>query len=281
MDCYLCKTSKFDKVDGIVRDVPDISILKCRECGLIFLENFDHINDDFYEKSKMIEGEVTIESWRGETHFDDLRRFNLVKNQADNKRLLDFGTGNGQFLEMMKKVSSSVTGVELDETTRRYLTNNDVRCVKSFDELDKEEFDVITAFHVLEHLSDPIALLKKASSMLSREGKIVVEVPNSDDALLSLYSSKEFSCFTYWGCHLMYFNEFSLKNVITAAGLKCRSMTQIQRYPLSNHLYWLSHKKPGGHKLWNFLNSEKLEVEYQEILRSLKMCDTIVAEITL
>jgi len=38
------------EVIGKVRDVPDMSVLKCKTCGLVFLENFDHIDDNFYER---------------------------------------------------------------------------------------------------------------------------------------------------------------------------------------------------------------------------------------
>ena len=52
-------------------------------------------------------------------------------------------------------------------------------------------------FHVIEHLKDPVNLLKKASHFLKDDSKIFLEIPNADDVLLSLYKSKDFSKFTY------------------------------------------------------------------------------------
>ena len=54
------------------------------------------------------------------------------------------------------------------------------------------------------------------------------------------------------------------------------NIEQFQRYPLSNHLYWLSHGKPGGHELWNFLNNKNLAKSYENELSKLGKCDTII-----
>ena len=77
----------------------------------------------------------------------------------------------------------------------------------------------------------------------------------------------------------MLFDEDNIKQIIKKAGLKAHNVEQIQRYPLSNHLFWLSKQKPGGHEKWSFLNSETLEREYERILGSQGMCDTIMVEV--
>lgn len=59
------------------------------------------------------------------------------------------------------------------------------------------KYDIITAFHVVEHLQDSIAILKELSSCLKENGKMIIEVPNADDALLTIYKSKAFREFTY------------------------------------------------------------------------------------
>jgi len=51
--------------------------------------------------------------------------------------------------------------------------------------------------------------------------------------------------------------------------------TQLQRYSIGNHLYWLAKGKPGGHKIWKDMESDALNIAYEEKLRELKMCDTI------
>ena len=117
-----------------------------------------------------------------------------------------------------------------------------------------DRVDIITLWHVLEHLEDPISMLKQLKEKLELNGKIYIEVPNADDALLSLYENKNFADFTYWRCHLYLYTNKTLREVIEKAGLRVSFVTQIQRYPLSNTLYWLAKGKPGGHVKWSSLN---------------------------
>ena len=82
--------------------------------------------------------------------------------------------------------------------------------------------------------------------MLAKNGRMVIEVPSSEDVLLTLYDSEAFQRFTYWSQHLYLFNAETLRKLAEQAGLRIVSIQQYQRYPLSNHLYWLSQDKPGG-----------------------------------
>ena len=142
-------------------------------------------------------------------------------------------------------------------------------------------YDLITAFHVVEHLSDPIAVLKTLAAKLSKNGRMIVEVPSSEDALLTLYDSSAFQHFTYWSQHLFLFNAETLRRLAKQAGLRIVSIQQYQRYPLSNHLHWLSQGKPGGHKKWAFLDSPELKTAYANALASVAKCDTLIAHLEL
>ena len=140
-----------------------------------------------------------------------------------------------------------------------------------------EGYDLISAFHVIEHLPDPKEILKSLASMLAKNGRIVIEVPSSEDALLTLYESEDFQNFTYWSQHLFLFNPETLRQLAVQAGLRVVSIQQYQRYSLSNHLYWLSQGKPGGHKQWSFLDTPALNEAYKSSLASIGKCDTILA----
>jgi len=76
---------------------------------------------------------------------------------------------------------------------------------------------------------------------------------------------------------LYLFNVFTLKKLAEQAGLNVLSIQHIQRYPLSNHLYWLRHGKPGGHQKWAFLDSQNLHEAYTSALAKIGKTDTIVA----
>jgi 2-polyprenyl-3-methyl-5-hydroxy-6-metoxy-1,4-benzoquinol methylase len=282
-ECYICHKEGFEPVEGKVRDMPELKILRCSSCGLVFLENFDHIDDKFYNQSKMRENDL-YKDWElhiNECYTDDARRSELMRSAVVNKSILDFGCGGGGFLLKVKDIAASCAGVEKDDYFKDIL-NKRFR-LKIFDDIDdcSEKFDFITMFHVLEHLKDPRLVIKKLSTRLNIGGSIIIEVPNAEDALLTLYKNKPFSQFTYWSCHLYLFSSVTLRKLLEDSGLKINYIKQIQRYPLSNHLSWLAQGKPGGHKRWDFLNNEILNSSYESILANLGIADTILASVTL
>jgi 2-polyprenyl-3-methyl-5-hydroxy-6-metoxy-1,4-benzoquinol methylase len=274
--CYLCGSSDFISRPGTVRDCPEMEILECQNCGLVFLSSTAHIDDAFYESSKMHVDPVDITHWFHETHQDDERRFHDLERQMENKDVLDFGCGNGGFLCLARKVARGIAGVELDRSVAAHFKKERILLWHSIEDI-KGKFDIITLFHVLEHLPDPVGYLRRLAGHLSEDGKIFVEVPNSNDALLGLYKCEAFAQFTYWSCHLFLFNPSTLARLVEKTDLTVCYIKQIQRYSLSNHLYWLTNGKPGGHQKWSFLDSVDLNSSYEKQLASIGMCDTLIA----
>jgi len=119
-------------------------------------------------------------------------------------------------------------------------------------------------------------VLEELAGHLAPRGRLLVEVPNSEDALVALYECENFQRFTYWSNHLFLFNTDTLKTLAEQAGLKTVTVYYFQRYPLSNHLYWLSKGQPGGHEKWKLFNSPTLNKEYANILANIGKTDTII-----
>jgi SAM-dependent methyltransferase len=274
--CYLCGGNKIIQRKGNVRDNDNLQVLECLTCGLVFLSSFSHINDSFYEQSGMHETVTQVESWQNETEWDDERRFQFVRRLIENKRVLDFGCGNGNFLLKVKKMAAYVEGVELEQRLASYFKKKEL-CVYNNISQTSGNFDFITMFHVLEHLPNPVEFLQAISSKLDNKGQLIVEVPNANDALLSLYDCDAFSRFTYWSCHLFLFTEHTLSEIGKSAGLRLNYIKQVQRYSLANHLYWLANGLPGGHKEWGFIDSQEVQDGYEKQLASIGRCDTIMA----
>jgi len=282
VSCYICGSKSFHFRVGKVRDNESLTINECNDCGLVFLSSSDHIKETHYQESGM-HGEVLpdIQEWLNETDKDDERRYQFLKEKMVNKTILDFGCGVGGFLLKSKTIASNVEGVELESRLQSHYQANSILVYKELDELVnlKKKFDLITAFHVIEHLIDPIHTIQYLTELLAENGELIVEVPSSNDALLTLYQSKAFSEFTYWSQHLYLFNSDTFQNMIKKTKLTLNWIKHIQRYPLSNHLYWLANGKPGGHKIWNHLNSKELDSVYESTLASIGMTDTLIASI--
>lgn len=274
--CYLCGGKNFHERNGKVRDNPGLKVLECSDCGLVFLSSFAHIKDGFYQESGMHEQLLSVEEWSKETEADDDRRFDMLKNEIVGKSVLDFGCGNGGFLLRARGVAFYVAGVEPEERLSDYFRQKDLAVKRALNELDGL-FDYITLFHVLEHIPDPVAALRDLSRRLKPGGKIIIEVPSASDSLLTLYECEAFSNFTYWSCHLFLFTQDTLLRVGNRAGFKNDYLRQVQRYSVANHLHWLAKGKPGGHKKWDFLDSNELNKAYSKQLASIGCCDTIMA----
>lgn len=282
-ECYLCKGQTYRERSSKVRDNSQLKVLECTSCSLVFLSSFDHIKDDFYENSNMhSEQTINIEDWIKKTEADDERRFQELKNVLPKSSLLDFGCGSGNFLVKASRLANQVCGIEPEMRLAERFRELNLKVYPSLSELpDKDKFDLITLFHALEHLPDPKTTLIELSKLLRDKGELIIEVPNADDALLTIYNSKAFSDFTYWSCHLFLFTIKTLKELASQANLKVNYIKQIQRYSLANHLFWLAKGKPDGHNQWKFLDSKELNQAYEAHLRTLGKCDTLVMSLSL
>lgn len=276
--CYLCGGNSLTQRPGKVRDRDDLDVLECRSCGLVFLSSFDHIQKGFYENSQMHVKDDSITNWVNQSDVDDERRYNAFKSLLTNQTVLDFGCGAGGFLSRAQKIATVAVGLEPEARLQDYFRKEQLTVFTELTEIN-QSFDVITLFHVLEHIPDPINILKQLKEKLCKAGQIIIEVPNANDALLTLYSSDAFSRFTYWSCHLFLFSVNTLSLLAKKAGLHINFIKQVQRYPLSNHLYWLAKQKPGGHIHWGFLDSQALHEAFEKQLGLMGVCDTLLASL--
>lgn len=277
--CYLCKSEKIGEREGRVRDIPHIQILECQECGLVFLSEHKSNEDEFYAESGMHANDkkIDIHALLNEYRVDDARRFQFLEKKITNKTILDFGCGAAGFLLMAKNTAASVAGVELERFLQSHYLKNALTVYDHIDNIPlNKKYDFITAFHVIEHLADPREMIATLMNFLHQEGELILEVPSATDALLTLYKNEAFSHFTYWSCHYYLFNSDNLFSLAKQLNLKVEYIKQIQRYPLSNHLHWLAQGQPGGHKKWSFLDSDALQIAYENQLAALGMCDTLM-----
>jgi len=285
--CYLCGGKKLSILKDKVRDSDEISVLECEFCGLIFLSTFEHVNQEFYAKSTMHEDDSAFldpEYWRKELDRDVERRLQYVKLLIQNKTLLDFGCGEGDFLLRASNIAQKVFGIEIEKKLHSHYKKNRLTVFQNIEKFERNKsytkLDVITLFHVLEHLPDPIYWIQRLAEHLKDGGQMLIEVPSANDALLTLYKNEAYAKFTYWSCHLYLFTPVNLSQLAKKAGLVVNYVKQIQRYPLSNHLHWLSNGEPGGHQKWSFLNEDILNFAYEQQLASIGQCDTIIASLS-
>lgn len=277
--CYICGSSEIEDTGYSLRDDETIKVLRCKRCSLVFLSSFEHINKDFYKDGKMHSGNFDHKRWLEASYDDDRRRFLMLKKIIKGKKLLDFGCGAGGFLMMAKDYASKVAGVEKQDALRALFNEKNLDIFDNLDEIH-DKFDVITMFHVLEHLPDPKSVIKELLNKLKDDGKLIIEVPNEDDALLSLYACKKFADFTHWSCHLYSFNRKTLKKLLEDTRIEINYIKPVQRYGFANHLYWLLRGEKGGHNVWEKLDNPVLNFFYKNFLKLISKTDTLVISIS-
>ena len=154
-----------------------------------------------------------------------------------------------------------------------------VESVINCDLMDMHEelgkFDFIYAIQVFEHLRDPEKFLSVVRDHLAEGGRFLLEIPNVDDPLLSLYKNKTFSDFYWYPYHCYFYDVNTLEVLLKKVPLLSYKMELFQRYGMINHMRWNLLKRPG-----NFAPTIPLiDSIYKWILTCLfKKSDTIILE---
>ena len=254
-----------------------ISVLKDKVSKIIFLEKFI-TNQNYYssikydsKKVKTLDGNVKTTDLN-----DDKRRLEQFQKLFVNKKILDFGCGWGGFLKKLKN-ARSLNGIELRKECIEYFEKNKKINVSSQLNNFSGKFDIITMFHVLEHMPYQIKTLKLLRNKLKKNGKIIIEVPHAEDFLLEFDELKEFKKFTFWSEHLILHTYYSLKTILKKAGFRNIKINYFQRYGFDNHLGWFIKKRPGGHIFFKKYNSKNLNYNYIQNLIKIKKTDTLIA----
>lgn len=134
-------------------------------------------------------------------------------------RLLDVGCGSGKFLRQMGAVGWRLTGIEVDPEAAakaREVTPNVFVGDPTEAPFPEASFDLITAFHVIEHLPDPLGALRTMVRWLAPGGLIIVEVPNAAGWGARLFGR-------YWSGldfprHLVHFTPATMRAMVEKAG---------------------------------------------------------------
>lgn len=216
-NCNACRSKIFYRVPQ-----SDAKYIQCRECGLIYVDPFPQVStlkthyDTVYYPA-LYQGRGGKASWGAfwyrVPYFD---RFFPKPG-----KLLEVGAGGGDFLALMRERGWGVTGVEISQhavDAARTNFNLELVC-GTIDDIPKplELFDAIAFYHVLEHVSDPNDVLKKARSLLKPNGYLIIELPHPTG--VDAHISKELlSSIVDWPNHLYLFPPRTARMMLRAAG---------------------------------------------------------------
>lgn len=188
----------------------------CLNCGLVF---------DKYEAKELLR--IINESY---TYNDFLKRLNKKKKFYDFRkkqlfrylgddfrqgmRLLDVGTSDGSFLKVMKDAGFDVLGVEPESRFSEYCRKLfQIEIIPDFLEkapLQKEYFDIVTVFDVLEHIYRPHKFIQSIFDILKPGGRFYMAIPG----VLGVHS------YSIAKGHTCLYSKSSLKQLLEAGGFR-------------------------------------------------------------
>jgi 2-polyprenyl-3-methyl-5-hydroxy-6-metoxy-1,4-benzoquinol methylase len=235
-------------------------IWECGNCALRFTQDVPAVNSigQYYQSENYISHTDSSKGFINKIyHFvrrltlGDKRRLILSATGLKEGKLLDIGAGTGAFVQNMQLNGWQTTGLEPDEETRKRaaaLHKVNLLPADTFYTFATESFNVITMWHVLEHVHDLHNYIKHLKETLKPGGLIFVAVPN-----YTSYDGKVYN--SYWAAydvprHLYHFSPESVKQLMNMHGLQVQS-TRSMRYD-SFYISFLSEKYKKGNPLRGF-----------------------------
>ena len=243
VNCNLCGSDKFRVVypSHLVSDTIDAKqmtvsynikeycqIVRCTECGFVYANPRDKQDKLKQAYEQLGEKEYLVEQEsRTLTFKKDLK---LVEKYASQGKLLDLGCAAGLFLDVANKDGWETYGVEASQITSEYARQNyglKVFTGTIFEAgLDHDFFDVITAWDVVEHVTDPLNTLKELNRIQKPGGYLVSSTIDFNSLLSRVLKTK-------WPClirsHIFYFTRKSLTALLKKAGYKTIKITTYAR----------------------------------------------------
>lgn len=261
-----------------VRDREDIAVLRDPLTEVIVLSESNHVSQTYYVERKET-GHIAVHNSKVITPRlqDNIRRAEEFGHYIKGKCWLDFGCGTGGMLDELASEASWAAGLEPNQDRHSMVSAKGHQVVGSLSELEDESLDVVTMFHVFEHLTDPVGILASLRRVLRPGGALIIEVPHARDVLFTLYDCDAFKRFTFWSEHLVLHTRQSLTILLNAAGYHETEIIGYQRYPLANHLHWLAKGSAGGHVTWQYLTGAELDLSYSNNLTRIDRSDTLIA----
>lgn len=176
-----------------------------------------------------------------------LKNYYRVPSWQNEGRALDIGCGNGAFLLLLKKLGWDVMGVDISDNVAQEVKAAGIPIFTGeLERLKKEQgtFKLITLWHVLEHFPSPLETLQEVFELLTDNGIVIIEVPNSNSFMAKVFRPNWFP----WDLprHLCHFTPATLSDLLRRAGFSGITLRFLPKNNVWRTLtYWLEDKEIG------------------------------------
>jgi SAM-dependent methyltransferase len=193
--CSSTKTQHFLDCKDYTVSRETFSIVSCSSCGFQFTNPRPDLakigtyykSEEYVSHSNTSKGLIN-KLYKIIRNYTLSRKLKLVSSFSAGRIILDVGCGTGQFLDACKRAGWNVRGIEPDIDAREYGINHyglDVKAEQELAQLSDASFDIITMWHVLEHVYNLQDRVKELKRLIKKDGVIIIAVPNcsSHDAI--------------------------------------------------------------------------------------------------
>ncbi len=251
--CPLCGKNHFEKVLSCTDHYAtgeSFDIYRCKDCGFMFTRNVpDEAEIGKYYESPDYVSHTDTNKGLAFHLYHYVRRYMLRRKSQLIKRgcglsrgrLLDIGTGTGYFSHYMQSCGWKVSAIEKSPQAREFAKKHfglEVMPSEALFTLPADSFDVITLWHVMEHLQNLNEVWEKLYSTLADRGALIIAVPNPSSFDASYYKEN-------WAAydvprHLWHFTPSTIQQMGAKHGF-----VLVEHHPMpfdAFYVSWLSEK---------------------------------------
>lgn len=182
MHCPVCTDEKLSELCSKNGQV----YMTCNKCGHAFVQDWGRkknrnqsVSPSKNESKTDLKKDWDFSSFKKEHVF--FPRFEKIEKLVSRKRMLDIGCANGAFLKAADERGWRTQGIELRQKSIEIARNNGIEVLtKPLDELNlpAKSYSAVTMWQVVEHLPDPITVLKDCHRILQPDGILAISTPN-------------------------------------------------------------------------------------------------------
>jgi SAM-dependent methyltransferase len=214
----------------------------CSTCGLVFREHLPSKSElaliyaKHYAEANINSGHTEQES--GEFALKAYFKFLQDRVIGDKERLLDYGAGTGQLVELFRSAGVASDGLEFSKDARQYcLEQRGFNIFEKSTELSASSYDLVTLIEVVEHLPDLMLDLVAVRNTLRPGGQVFITTPNR----LGLRARMEKG---HWNearkkFHLFLFDQNSLERALLGVGFSRVKRIRFSPIQKPGPLYWI------------------------------------------
>ncbi len=244
--CPICQSKNIHKsfdVKDYFLTQEKFSVWHCKDCDLSFTNPRpeDKNLGKYYESPEYLSHDTTSSGATGRLYkllrnINIKRKYKIVSEHIGAGKILDIGCGTGELLSYFQKQNWECVGVEPNALARKFAQTHyrlKVEAEPGLQFMPTDSFDIISMWHVLEHVSDINERMERVKQLLKKEGFLIVALPNLSSWDAGFYEA-------YWAGldvprHLSHFSPVAFTNLA-----KKHDLQIVRTLPLKFDAFYVS-----------------------------------------